>query len=277
MTIYTSYNPVNNSHRAVNHQGSFIFDNLINTLNQSIDDGLYDVNDRNDHLSILRHMTTLYLTVEQSNWLICQILNGENPITIYTGFIIRFIPILPFENTNIVNNARPALENAFNNNLYARNSIADALNELVDLPLTENQFDWITTQINNFVNPIQIIISFLELFVVCNQNYNSDNINFRNNTIYHNEIVIHHVQESIPLNPFINFIQMPEWFRNTIMLSLSRNTDISYTTLQELFNHHENILSVVMHIFSNYLINNITLYYQDRTNNHFYNWIFRRS
>ncbi len=272
MTISNQENQENQeNHNQIdfNHQGNFIFDNLINILEHSINTGLYDTNNRNCHLSIIRQMAMLDLTTEQSNWIIGQLLDGENPIRIFTGFIIRFIPSLPFDNMTIINNARIALENAFNTFVYERNTIADALNELIELPLSQEQYVWINTQITLSTNPIQIMMSFLENFVIRN---------LINNNIEYNEIIIHQIPGPNPLNPLAYFNQMPEWFYNSLMISLARNTGIDYNTVQWMFNQHENILSVVMYIFTNYvIIDDINIRYRDRNTNQLHNWTFLRN
>jgi hypothetical protein len=112
-------------------------------------------------------------------------------------------------------------------------------------------------------------MSFLELFVIHNNSNNS------NNVIEYNEIIIHRIPGLIPLNPLENFNQMPVWFYNVLMLSLARSTGIDYNTTQGLFNRHENILSVVMDIFTNYFTHDINISYRDINTNRLHYWTFR--
>lgn len=263
----------------LNHNGVFPFDNIMSALQTSLDNGNYDVNNINCHLSIIKLIATLELSIEQSNWIIGQVLDGINPVTILNGFIIRFIPTIHFpasENVNTtisLNHARITLENAYTNYTYDRNSIAIILQELIELPIPEYHLTWITNQIISLINPTQIMMWFLESFIINPTN------NQQNNSIHveYNQITITRIPGTQPLNPLTNFNQMPVWFRSTLLVNVVRSTGIDYHQVNDLFNQHDNIFGVINCIINDYLINdlNILVSYRDRNTNRQHTWSFR--
>ncbi len=257
------------------NQYNLPFDNIMVALENSIQNGHYEVNNRNCHLSIIRLMATLELSIEQSNWLIGRILDGANPVTILTGFIIRFMPNLNFlaPNQNTINNARITLQNAYENYHYDRNSIAMILEEMIELPLNDSQLTWITNQITYMINPIQIMMWFLESFII-----NPTNNQLNNNIpIEYSQITIPRAIGSQPFNPLMNFNQMPEWFRTTILGNVVRSTGLDYQQVSDLFNQNDNIMSVITHILNNHYVTdlNILISYRDRNTNRQQTWSFR--
>jgi hypothetical protein len=246
-----------------NHHGIFTFDNIMSVLNNAIETRVYDVNDRECHIALIKQMATLELQLEHSNWIIGEILNGSNPVNIYKNFIINFIPSLPFDNPDIINTAINTLENAYMNFTYDRNSIDSVLTKLVELPLNEYQFEWIKNQIQLSTIPIDLMMTFIENFILNNS--------IENHHIIFNQIIIS-CFDYLPLNPLAYFSHMPQWLFLTIGLSISRNTGIAYDLVKELMDKHENIIAVANEIFTNYHLYSINIYFRDRNTNRLHGW-----